>query len=364
MEGSGYDKIKQDLLAKILKLGESLRNTIHEGQGLDFLFFIGQSTHLVYFRELYTLSDDEVAQFDCLNPVHAQDFIRLLKSHYSHLQEAGTGFFISIDRTSNHRIVQALPFDSTGSSFAAHRTLKMGNLEERLELCQQLTKYALNLGIARFGMGSSSFYLGGRLVLSWPDTTGMKYWSPLTENSWNSEEKIESLIKRITGSNETVFKSREIGVIKNAILHISAQQGEGAIFLFVKNGECLKGKSVAMNPRKLNWVKGLYIQDLDFKELYNLSIMDGGTLINIDSGKIDNQQQIVPIDGTVAYDYTKQENPDPERATYGVRHSVACDITAVVKNDCIAITISEDGPISVFYNGKNIGTDNLSNINF
>lgn len=356
----------EESLHYLLSIGDGMRNAIHEGRQLSFLLYFGKATTLSHFHEIYTFKREEQRSTNIASEPGRKRFANLLKSHYSHLQHIARGIFVDMDHEASYRIVEPIMSDLYQEIFASpYSKLKVTGFENRHDLCCLVTSKIPNLGAVVFGEGRIAIYLGGKRVLAWPDHDELKWWSPILIDSWNSEETLVALLNKCNNLSNVEFREQDIKLLAECCLQISASPRCGAIFLITKHLETdIDRMRVSMNPYKLNWVNTTHIQDLNKDDLFDMAVQDGGTLIPIDTGIVENQQHFVPIKEGKAYNYQDKIDGyvDENRATYGVRHATACDMSAVLYEKCVVITISEDGPISVFYRGRRIAPSDIASI--
>lgn len=355
------------LLHRLLSIGNRMKNAIHEGQKLSFLIYFGKSTTLSHFHEIYTFEPVEQERTNISVEAGQKYFANLLKSHYSQLQHVARGIFVDMDHEASYRIVAPIMSDLYHQiSASPYSKLKVTGFENRHDLCCWVTYEVPNLGAVVIGEGRVAIYLKGKQVLAWPNHDELKWWSPILIDSWNSEVTLIKLLDKCNNPQSVEFKEQDIELLAKSCLQISASPKCGAIFLITKSDhlETINRMRVSMNPCKLSWIKKIHIQDLDKDDLFDMAVQDGGTLIQIDTGYVESQQHFVPIKGGKAYNYqdSLDTSNDEDRSTYGVRHATACDMSTVLGNKCVVVTISEDGPISVFYCGHRIAPDNIDSI--
>ncbi len=355
------------LLHYLLSIGNRLKNAIHEGQKLSFLIYFGKSTTLSHFHEIYTFEPQEQELTNISDEAGQKYFASLLKSHYSQLQHVARGIFVDMDQKASHRIVEPIMSDLYHQiAVSPYSKLKGTGFENRHDLCCWVTNEVPNLGAVVIGEGRVAIYLKEKQVLAWPNHDELKWWSPILNDSWNSQNVLINLLDKCNNPKSGEFRDDDIKLLANCCLQISARAKCGAMFLITKSKHMadINTMRVSMNPCKLSWIKESHIQDLDKDYLFDMAVQDGGTLIQINTGYVESQQHFVPIKHGKAYNYQESldKSNDEDRATYGVRHATACDMSTVLGNKCVVVTISEDGPISVFYCGHRIAPNNIGSI--
>ncbi|MCB0195024.1 MAG: AMP-binding protein [Anaerolineae bacterium] len=138
-------------------------------------------------------------------------------------------------------------------------------------------------------------------------------------------------------------KSVDFDLIKR-LLRCAFQMSEdnlGAIFI-VGNADAVIEKSDAPEISHFAWIFGTAVSSLSDEELINFAKQDGATVID-QKGKFRGCMVLLrPDSGTKA-------DIGPGK---GARHSSAAKISA--ETHCMAITVSQDGPITVYNNGHRV----------
>ncbi|HRV90973.1 MAG TPA: AMP-binding protein [Anaerolineae bacterium] len=120
-----------------------------------------------------------------------------------------------------------------------------------------------------------------------------------------------------------------------------SEENLGAIFI-VGNADAVIEKSDAPEISHFAWIFGTDVRSLSDEELINFAKQDGATVIDA-QGKFRGCMVLLrPDSGTKA-------EIGPGR---GARHSSAAKMSA--ETDCLAITVSQDGPITVYDSGRRV----------
>ena len=120
-----------------------------------------------------------------------------------------------------------------------------------------------------------------------------------------------------------------------------SEENLGAIFI-VGNADAVIEKSDAPEISHFAWIFGTDVRSLSDEELINFAKQDGATVIDV-QGKFRGCMVLLrPDSGTKA-------EIGPGR---GARHSSAAKMSA--ETDCLAITVSQDGPITVYDSGRRV----------
>jgi hypothetical protein len=354
----------QKTLATILEAGRILSNTTHEQQPLEFQLFIGSSNELSCFREVYIFEDDEINRFSSSD---SKKLTRLLKAHYSYFQELNVGLFLEIEERIKPRVVETIPIKNNALGFLP--------LDETLENAINNRHYsALNLTgkferviVVLSGLGKVSLYNKGEVLLRWPNKENRTWWiSDLLEKPWLDRNNLVNFLfwvnEMFTGKLERKYSE----IIVDALHWVSEQPGLGCSLVIANNVKEVKKRSIPLNPTKLKWVDRVSLASASRNHIQNTLIQDGATILDIfhDELYLEGQQLIAPIkDGQLYSPYSTIKNNQTRdeiiesRSTYGTRHTSACDLTHVLEPKCFVITVSADGPITVFFRGKALTKD-------
>ena len=130
----------------------------------------------------------------------------------------------------------------------------------------------------------------------------------------------------------------------NRILHCAFQMSEenlGAIWL-LGNADLILQHSDTSEISSFAAIVGAAISDLTDRELINFAKQDGATVIDMDGRFRGCMVLLRPDAGTDA-----EIGPGK-----GARHSSAAKMSAEV--DCVAITVSQDGPITIYDAGRQV----------
>lgn len=350
-EDEDKDKVHEPALFEVLKLALRLCHEKHEGMDLHFRFIIGRSVDLARFNEVYMFRKD--GKFDEQTEFKNWDEdkrARCLKAHYSHLQDPRIGLFFDWERNAYFRFVEIV--EGQRSTFAQGATsLRDENPERsRASLAKKLTSEARDLIVADTGGGRVQVYKGGKLALAWPQDGTTSWWSPKRAKSWNSEEELKSLLDKTNRDLKGKLNREQIALVADVLLWVSEASGLGCALVLTGENSDLKKYQVLLNLKKLWWVDEVSLEECGPRDMRNLLVQDGATILNLESRRLTNQIQLVAFkDGSALQPRSENE----ERWTYGTRHASACDFTEVVQG-CTVITVSADGPISVFRDGKKL----------
>ena len=229
------------------------------------------------------------------------------------------------------------------------------------------------------GLGKVSLYNKGELLLKWPNKEKRTWWiSDLSEEPWLKRDNLIEILRLINKKFKGKLKNKKYyEIIADALYWISEQPGYGCSLVIAKNIEHVKARSIPLNPAKLKWVDKIPLVSASKDHIQNSLVQDGATILDIchDEPYLESQQLIAPIkDGKLYSPYVEsqqsippikngklyspsQNNSIEKRWSYGTRHTSACDLTHVLKPDCFVVTVSADGPITVFYKGESLTKD-------
>jgi len=337
----------ESLLAEALSLSAKVCHQLHEQRRLHFRFLLGNAVDLAQFREVFVFEGDDQIHFSGWD---SEKRALCLKAHYSHLQEPGLGIFFEWGRRVHFRVIETV-------SVRRVLDLPVGPVVKRDEdphsirvsTALRLTSEIPNLAVIDTGDGKIRLYLRGRLSLTWQADLGWR--SPLLEPGWISRE---SLPDELTGASAHLgyqLSRERVLALSDALLWIADAPGVGCTLVLTSDFEELKNRHlVELNPRKLEWIEEVALLGCECRNIRNLLMQDGATILNLNQGYLTGQQQLIafnPKDGRAV-------EPDPgdeERWTYGTRRASACDLTKVFP-ECVTITVSSDGPINVFHHGR------------
>lgn len=350
----------EDVFVSVMKLCLRLCQEKHEQIPLRFRFFLGSSVDLARFREVHVFESPSKREKRRNEQEEFKEWdegkrARCLKAHYSHLQDPGIGLFFEWERRINFRFVEIVD---------EHPGLLLpGRVESDLETsrsasAKRLTGEVEGLVVADAGDGRVQLYHGGEVVLAWPKDGSNTWWSPGQVKSWSSEGALEQLLMEASQQQGRQLDPPHAALLADALLWVSEASGLGCSLVLTagKDDEkdLLMRHQVPLNLKKFGWVDRVPLADSDPRDICNLLIQDGATILNLHTHTLTNQVQLVPFDrnNLRAFDPFSREDVE-DRWTYGTRHASACDITEAVPQ-IIVLTVSADGPISVFQKGKKI----------
>jgi DNA integrity scanning protein DisA with diadenylate cyclase activity len=318
---------------------------------------------LAYFREIHVLDGPEKDFFDSPPLDNPEQFskvrAKLLKAHYSHLQEPGVGLFLEIGERVHPRLVELIDARETEiPSAPIPGVLDEPPLGGRHQAASRATLQHRNLAVILAGGRRLQMYYGGRCVLEWPDRDTGNWWRPDKKSQWTTPEPLRKLLTCAKGKvSDTELTSAHIAHIADALLFISETPGLGCILVVVPDENHISPHLTSLNPRAFRWICPLRLVGASRRTIQNMLMQDGATILNIKKAHLTGQQQLVAFSNNRALDARKAIRANPERLTYGTRHVSASDITSVLSERCIAITVSADGPISVFARGKRVAAE-------
>lgn len=213
------------------------------------------------------------------------------------------------------------------------------------------------------GMNQMKIFYKGGVYLKWPG--GDNYsWSKNQFGEWGDEIKLSSLIEKIISFSSIANVSEKTYVsnsIVKTVLKVSGERGKGGMFVFGKATEdyLLDGFKSKLNAQQIAFWKTRKINQCDADDLFNMLIPDGATLINLSSLIIENQIQIVPIENGKAIDLSSLISTGGSK---GTKHMTGKAISKAQGNKLLIICISADGPVTVYYCGKELGLTDLNNV--
>jgi hypothetical protein len=357
-------------LAAILKLCRNLSTAVHEQYELQYQFFIGNGSELGSFREIYVFQESERKEFDIAK---TRIWSKLLKAHFSYFQQPNVGIFIEIEGRISPRVVEVIAIGKRIRSLN-HIVENLGDeSNNRHQTAINITKNGRQILVARSGAGKVWLYGNGKELLRWPNNDTRGWWVPEDTEPWNSEAELTKLIHNVNEKYKGNLTDEQSRLLIKSIHWVSLQPGLGCSLVICDQSDSkvinrLKERlTIPLNPRKLTWVKRISLYGAQQSHIQNTLIQDGATILDIQECEIEGQQLITPIDedGKVYNPYRTLRDDGQSmtleeieaRWSYGTRHTSACDLTKVLCGQCFTITVSADGPISVFYKGKLLDID-------
>ncbi|MEM8930854.1 MAG: diadenylate cyclase, partial [Acidobacteriota bacterium] len=121
-----------------------------------------------------------------------------------------------------------------------------------------------------------------------------------------------------------------------------SEENQGAIFM-VGDAERILAKSDRPDLSRFAWISSSPMDSLTDDELINFAQQDGATVIDAESARFRSCMVLLRPDAATRADIAEGK---------GARHSSAAKMSA--ETESLAITVSQDGPITVFDHGQRI----------
>lgn len=351
-----YETTSENVLASALLLGLSLSDVSHEQQALEFQVLIAGAEALGSVRELHTFSDDDRNFFLNLTP---EKQALLVRAHYSHFQEPGVALFLESRQRVHPRIILLSAYDQ-GDEQRMSLARSLRGEPTRHERALESTRSIQNAVMIRAGRGGMSgangrvlVYWDGRVKLMWSSGRAAWYWGEDDDN-WLQENALYDLLFSLNRNSEGALKEREVRLLSDALLWVADKPGLGCMLVIMAKEGALSDCRISLNPKRWKWLEKLGPPGYEPSLLRNVLIPDGGVVLELPQGTLEGQLQLVPLDDKRIFDVGREMSEHPEAWTYGTRHASALGLSEVFSGQCVAITISADGPVTVFWKGGKI----------
>lgn len=162
-----------------------------------------------------------------------------------------------------------------------------------------------------------------------------------SNGDWSSENA--SLIE---GTVDQLTSGREIDPdLASRVLRCAFRMSEenlGAIFM-LGDAERVLAKSDRPEINRFAWISSAPVASLSDEELINFAQQDGATVIDAETGRFRSCMVLLRPDAATRADVGEGK---------GARHSSAAKMSA--ETESLAITVSQDGPITVYDRGQRI----------
>jgi len=361
-----------DLLPELCILGSKLKNKKHEGLSLQFTFILASVTTIgIQFKPLHLLGERLINQLDLIKEFNMAKSI--INGNFAFLQRDNIALFAPY------------PFGELVFTHMVdldhHPVSQSDSLDSRVNLLKAASKGEKVFIVATFKNGTAVLFNDGNLIAN-TKSYGVE-WDYFKKDTYDNF--FTDLQKLITDHLQKNVKDSSIEMLTKVIRYISEAPNKGAVFIIGNLDKIRKSQYVRQMTEVFDIVEGKNLSEVKDRELFELAVQDGATIIDKNTLTLSGRWQITSIDpkkykinkNNSVFDILKQEEKkdvgqkefdDFLHKTYewGSRHLSAWASTfgdlkeekvrpkkkPVYANDILAICISSDGPVHVFEKAK------------
>jgi hypothetical protein len=338
----------------LLALVMNLASAKHEGQGLGFSFLLGNPHSLVHdlmIEHEFLLRKEQGPAIFKLGPdkLAIAYSLSLIKGNYAFLQDPELALFVCYPGFPPE-ITHIVRLPLAGVEQRTRRGLLAATTKGKTDL----------LAAATHGNGRADLLFNGVLIGTYSERDG---WKPA--NSYDEFWRMLEIELNRTFSAKAL--NGVAPVLKGVVERISGEPGHGALFALgsKKRVKALTDEGVPLTT-VFDSVEQRAVGEIGENLLFQVSIEDGGTIIEVPSGKISGRWQLRGINpekheiskGKTLADAWQQEG-GPYRwenwhktLVWGTRHMAGLGASLTLGSDGLIIIISSDGPVHVLKDGK------------